>query len=43
MYVLRNFNLYINLPSQLFVFTDGEVGNTKAVLNLVKKNSGSHR
>ncbi|XP_063350442.1 von Willebrand factor A domain-containing protein 5A-like [Pelmatolapia mariae] len=30
-------------PKQLFVFTDGEVGNTKEVINLVKKNSGSHR
>ncbi|XP_044058720.1 von Willebrand factor A domain-containing protein 5A-like [Siniperca chuatsi] len=30
-------------PRQLFVFTDGEVGNTKEVINLVKKNSGSHR
>ncbi|XP_074497543.1 von Willebrand factor A domain-containing protein 5A-like isoform X2 [Sebastes fasciatus] len=32
-----------NQPRQLFVFTDGEVGNTKDVINLVKKNSGSHR
>ncbi|KAK2846960.1 hypothetical protein Q5P01_009959 [Channa striata] len=32
-----------NQPRQLFVFTDGEVGNTKEVLNLVKKNSSSHR
>ncbi|XP_029373027.1 von Willebrand factor A domain-containing protein 5A-like isoform X5 [Echeneis naucrates] len=30
-------------PRQLFVFTDGEVFNTKEVINLVKKNSGSHR
>nr|XP_043887248.1 von Willebrand factor A domain-containing protein 5A-like [Solea senegalensis] len=30
-------------PRQLFVFTDGEVFNTKEVLDLVKKNSGSHR
>ncbi|XP_073349322.1 von Willebrand factor A domain-containing protein 5A-like [Pagrus major] len=30
-------------PRQLFVFTDGEVCNTKEVINLVKKNSGSHR
>ncbi|XP_076002836.1 von Willebrand factor A domain-containing protein 5A isoform X5 [Genypterus blacodes] len=30
-------------PRQLFVFTDGEVGNTKDVIHLVKKNSGSHR
>ncbi|XP_034723659.1 von Willebrand factor A domain-containing protein 5A-like [Etheostoma cragini] len=30
-------------PKQLFVFTDGEVENTKEVLNLVKKNSGFHR
>ncbi|XP_040901625.1 von Willebrand factor A domain-containing protein 5A-like isoform X7 [Toxotes jaculatrix] len=30
-------------PRQLFVFTDGEVFNTKEVLNLVKENSGSHR
>ncbi|XP_028275984.1 von Willebrand factor A domain-containing protein 5A-like isoform X2 [Parambassis ranga] len=32
-----------NQPRQLFVFTDGEVGNTKEVVDLVKKNSGSHR
>ncbi|XP_030600164.1 von Willebrand factor A domain-containing protein 5A-like [Archocentrus centrarchus] len=32
-----------NQPRQLFVFTDGEVGNTKEVIDLVKKNSGSHR
>ncbi|XP_037630978.1 von Willebrand factor A domain-containing protein 5A-like isoform X3 [Sebastes umbrosus] len=32
-----------NQPRQLFVFTDGEVGNTKDVINLVKTNSGSHR
>ncbi|XP_067450294.1 von Willebrand factor A domain-containing protein 5A-like isoform X1 [Thunnus thynnus] len=30
-------------PRQLFVFTDGEVGNTKEVINLVRDNSGSHR
>uniref|UniRef100_A0A3B4UDX2 VIT domain-containing protein n=1 Tax=Seriola dumerili TaxID=41447 RepID=A0A3B4UDX2_SERDU len=30
-------------PRQLFVFTDGEVFNTKEVINLVKTNSGSHR
>ncbi|XP_038129085.1 von Willebrand factor A domain-containing protein 5A-like [Cyprinodon tularosa] len=30
-------------PRQLFVFTDGKVGNTKEVIDLVKKNSGSHR
>uniref|UniRef100_A0A672HY99 VIT domain-containing protein n=1 Tax=Salarias fasciatus TaxID=181472 RepID=A0A672HY99_SALFA len=30
-------------PRQLFVFTDGAVGNTKEVIDLVKKNSGSHR
>uniref|UniRef100_H3CHQ7 Si:ch73-265h17.1 n=1 Tax=Tetraodon nigroviridis TaxID=99883 RepID=H3CHQ7_TETNG len=30
-------------PRQLFVFTDGEVFNTKEVIGLVKKNSGSHR
>ncbi|XP_040901621.1 von Willebrand factor A domain-containing protein 5A-like isoform X3 [Toxotes jaculatrix] len=30
-------------PRQLFVFTDGEVFNTKEVINLVKENSGSHR
>ncbi|XP_013765860.1 von Willebrand factor A domain-containing protein 5A-like [Pundamilia nyererei] len=28
---------------KLFVFTDGEVGNTKEVIDLVKKNSDSHR
>ncbi|XP_026195950.1 von Willebrand factor A domain-containing protein 5A-like isoform X5 [Anabas testudineus] len=32
-----------NQPRQLFVFTDGGVGNTKEVIDLVKKNSGSHR
>ncbi|XP_036976838.1 von Willebrand factor A domain-containing protein 5A-like isoform X4 [Acanthopagrus latus] len=32
-----------NQPRQVFVFTDGEVGNTKDVISLVKKNSGSHR
>ncbi|XP_037534027.1 von Willebrand factor A domain-containing protein 5A [Nematolebias whitei] len=32
-----------NQPRQLFVFTDGEVGNTKDVIDLVKKNAGSHR
>ncbi|XP_030620536.1 von Willebrand factor A domain-containing protein 5A [Chanos chanos] len=30
-------------PRQLFVFTDGEVGNTKDVLDLVKSNTHSHR
>ncbi|KAM4627898.1 von Willebrand factor A domain-containing protein 5A-like isoform 2-T2 [Polymixia lowei] len=30
-------------PRQLFIFTDGEVGNTKQVVDLVKENSGSHR
>ncbi|XP_069038694.1 von Willebrand factor A domain-containing protein 5A-like isoform X2 [Lepisosteus oculatus] len=30
-------------PRQLFVFTDGEVGNTKQVTDLVKTNSLSHR
>ncbi|XP_077396450.1 von Willebrand factor A domain-containing protein 5A-like isoform X3 [Festucalex cinctus] len=32
-----------NQPRQVFVFTDGEVGNTKEVTSLVKKNSSSHR
>ncbi|XP_028275980.1 von Willebrand factor A domain-containing protein 5A-like [Parambassis ranga] len=32
-----------NQPRQLFVFTDGEVGNTKEIIDLVKRNSGSHR
>uniref|UniRef100_A0A3Q2UX85 VIT domain-containing protein n=1 Tax=Haplochromis burtoni TaxID=8153 RepID=A0A3Q2UX85_HAPBU len=32
-----------NQPRQLFVFTDGQVGNTKEVIDLVKKNSDSHR
>ncbi|KAG7479510.1 hypothetical protein JOB18_027010 [Solea senegalensis] len=32
-----------NHPRQLFVFTDGEVSNTKEVIDLVKQNSGSHR
>ncbi|KAJ3590772.1 hypothetical protein NHX12_008721 [Muraenolepis orangiensis] len=30
-------------PRQLFVFTDGEVCNTKAVIDEVKRNAGSHR
>ncbi|XP_051933646.1 von Willebrand factor A domain-containing protein 5A-like [Hippocampus zosterae] len=30
-------------PRQLFVFTDGEVGNTKEVTQLVKRHSASHR
>ncbi|XP_009296020.1 von Willebrand factor A domain-containing protein 5A [Danio rerio] len=30
-------------PRQLFVFTDGEVGNTKEVLDLVKSHARSHR
>uniref|UniRef100_A0A3Q3CYA4 VIT domain-containing protein n=1 Tax=Haplochromis burtoni TaxID=8153 RepID=A0A3Q3CYA4_HAPBU len=30
-------------PRQLFVFTDGEVWDTKKVIDLVKKNSDSHR
>ncbi|XP_073688686.1 von Willebrand factor A domain-containing protein 5A-like [Garra rufa] len=30
-------------PRQLFIFTDGEVGNTKAVLDLVKSHAHSHR
>ncbi|XP_041919238.1 von Willebrand factor A domain-containing protein 5A-like isoform X3 [Alosa sapidissima] len=30
-------------PRQLFIFTDGEVGNTKQVLDLVKINGNSHR
>ncbi|XP_064880120.1 von Willebrand factor A domain-containing protein 5A-like [Oncorhynchus nerka] len=29
--------------ARLFLFTDGEVGNTKEVLDLVKTNAGSHR
>ncbi|XP_067101988.1 von Willebrand factor A domain-containing protein 5A-like isoform X2 [Osmerus mordax] len=32
-----------NQPRQLFLFTDGEVGNTKQVLDLVKENAKSHR
>ncbi|XP_054466847.1 von Willebrand factor A domain-containing protein 5A-like [Anoplopoma fimbria] len=32
-----------NQPRQIFVFTDGEVGNTKEIIHLVKHNSGSHR
>uniref|UniRef100_A0A671W7F1 VIT domain-containing protein n=1 Tax=Sparus aurata TaxID=8175 RepID=A0A671W7F1_SPAAU len=32
-----------NQPRQVFVFTDGEVGNTKEIIGLVKKYSGSHR
>ncbi|XP_058623863.1 von Willebrand factor A domain-containing protein 5A-like isoform X4 [Onychostoma macrolepis] len=34
---------YPDHPRQLFVFTDGEVGNTKAVLDLVKSHAHSHR
>ncbi|XP_073798811.1 von Willebrand factor A domain-containing protein 5A isoform X2 [Danio rerio] len=30
-------------PRQLFIFTDGEVGNTKEVLDLVKSHAHSHR
>ncbi|XP_075711046.1 von Willebrand factor A domain-containing protein 5A-like [Rhinoderma darwinii] len=30
-------------PRQLFIFTDGEVGNTKEVISEVKRNSHSHR
>ncbi|XP_017294736.1 von Willebrand factor A domain-containing protein 5A [Kryptolebias marmoratus] len=30
-------------PRQLFVFTDGEVSSTKAILDEVKKNADSHR
>uniref|UniRef100_A0A3B3D6Q4 VIT domain-containing protein n=1 Tax=Oryzias melastigma TaxID=30732 RepID=A0A3B3D6Q4_ORYME len=33
----------LNQPRQLFVFTDGEVGYTKEVLDLVRKNAASHR
>uniref|UniRef100_A0A8C1GWA6 von Willebrand factor A domain-containing protein 5A-like n=1 Tax=Cyprinus carpio TaxID=7962 RepID=A0A8C1GWA6_CYPCA len=34
---------YPDHPRQLFVFTDGEVGNTKEVLDLVKSHVHSHR
>ncbi|XP_051978881.1 von Willebrand factor A domain-containing protein 5A-like isoform X2 [Xyrauchen texanus] len=34
---------YPDHPRQLFIFTDGEVGNTKEVLDLVKSNVHSHR
>ncbi|XP_066458219.1 von Willebrand factor A domain-containing protein 5A-like [Eleutherodactylus coqui] len=30
-------------PRQVFLFTDGEVGNTKEVVNEVQKNSDNHR
>ncbi|XP_063309618.1 von Willebrand factor A domain-containing protein 5A-like isoform X1 [Pelobates fuscus] len=30
-------------PRQLFVFTDGEVGNTKQVISEVQKNAANHR
>ncbi|XP_066458798.1 von Willebrand factor A domain-containing protein 5A-like isoform X2 [Eleutherodactylus coqui] len=30
-------------PRQVFLFTDGEVGNTKEVVNEVQKNSNTHR
>uniref|UniRef100_A0AAY5ETL5 Uncharacterized protein n=1 Tax=Electrophorus electricus TaxID=8005 RepID=A0AAY5ETL5_ELEEL len=32
-----------NHPRQVFIFTDGEVGNTKDVLQLVRSNADSHR
>ncbi|KAF5908290.1 von Willebrand factor A domain-containing protein 5A-like isoform X1, partial [Clarias magur] len=32
-----------NHPKQLFIFTDGEVGNTKDVLHLVRENADFHR
>uniref|UniRef100_A0A8B9L8Q9 Si:ch73-265h17.2 n=1 Tax=Astyanax mexicanus TaxID=7994 RepID=A0A8B9L8Q9_ASTMX len=32
-----------NHPRQVFIFTDGEVGNTKQVISLVKKEAKSHR
>ncbi|XP_052454117.1 von Willebrand factor A domain-containing protein 5A [Carassius gibelio] len=34
---------YPDHPRQLFIFTDGEVGNTKEVLDLVKSHAHSHR
>ncbi|XP_065133588.1 von Willebrand factor A domain-containing protein 5A-like [Paramisgurnus dabryanus] len=34
---------YPEHPRQLFVFTDGEVGNTKEVLDLVRLHAKSHR
>ncbi|XP_051740418.1 von Willebrand factor A domain-containing protein 5A-like [Ctenopharyngodon idella] len=34
---------YPDHPRQLFIFTDGEVGNTKEVLDLVKHHVDSHR
>uniref|UniRef100_A0A673HWW5 von Willebrand factor A domain-containing protein 5A-like n=1 Tax=Sinocyclocheilus rhinocerous TaxID=307959 RepID=A0A673HWW5_9TELE len=34
---------YPDHPRQLFVFTDGEVGDTKEVLDLVKSHAHSHR
>ncbi|XP_051740410.1 von Willebrand factor A domain-containing protein 5A-like isoform X1 [Ctenopharyngodon idella] len=34
---------YPDHPRQLFIFTDGEVGNTKEVLDLVKHHVHSHR
>ncbi|XP_057185509.1 von Willebrand factor A domain-containing protein 5A-like isoform X1 [Triplophysa rosa] len=34
---------YPEHPRQLFVFTDGEVGNTKEVLDLVRRHVHSHR
>ncbi|XP_058263689.1 von Willebrand factor A domain-containing protein 5A-like isoform X1 [Hemibagrus wyckioides] len=33
----------LNHPRQLFIFTDGEVGNTKDVLRCVKSNADFHR
>uniref|UniRef100_A0A673FIQ7 VIT domain-containing protein n=1 Tax=Sinocyclocheilus rhinocerous TaxID=307959 RepID=A0A673FIQ7_9TELE len=36
-------HLLLSLLSQLFIFTDGEVWNTKEVLDLVKSHVSSHR
>ncbi|XP_029111714.1 von Willebrand factor A domain-containing protein 5A-like [Scleropages formosus] len=40
---MNNIKRIINCLFQLFVFTDGEVGNTKAVVDLVKRHAHSHR
>uniref|UniRef100_A0A673IVP5 VIT domain-containing protein n=1 Tax=Sinocyclocheilus rhinocerous TaxID=307959 RepID=A0A673IVP5_9TELE len=40
---IYNLRYHPDHPRQLFVFTDGEVGNTKEVLDLVKSHAHSHR
>ncbi|XP_016298039.1 von Willebrand factor A domain-containing protein 5A-like [Sinocyclocheilus anshuiensis] len=40
---IYNLRYHPDHPRQLFVFTDGQVGNTKEVLDLVKSHAHSHR